>query len=149
MLRSRGEIPESELERIRCHFNGNIVKLPKSHGYFVERIAVIDVHLSVDKPRNLVQLYAAKGYFAYLLYMQRRISNPEDKTNEENKENAVQSLHRALEHVDDNNIGYKLVIYGNLIFLYNDMKLYDKAKDYLEAYNNICLLYTSPSPRDS
>jgi hypothetical protein len=139
-LNFSSQIPKNELDSIQCHFNWDIVSLKeKSHGYFVDRIAVFDGHINGGETRNLAQIYAAKAFFTYMYYLEKRKANPEDHTNEENKQNAIESLACALEEsiAGDNCIGYQLVIYGNLVFLYNDMKNDEKALENLECYNDL------------
>ena len=136
-LNFSSEIPKEELDQIECHFNWNVVNSAKSHAYYVDRIAVFDGHLSGGELRNLAQIYAAKGYFAYLYYIQQKLTNPKEK-NEESIQKAEECMLNALrKSSEENKVGYQLVIYGNLAHLHNAMENYEKAKDYLDKYKGL------------
>jgi len=132
------EIPKNELELIECHFNWDIVDLPKSLGYFVGRIEILKSKIDEGEDRNLLQLNATAGYFTYLYYKERTRSHPEDNTNEESKKEAMDYLDCALQKaLNGKNVDYQLVIYGNLVHIYNDMDDYETAKKYLKQYDVI------------
>ena len=125
-----------DLSKFKCHFTWDFINLEKrTKLYLRDRINTIDKELpaQIGEPseqqqwkRNFPQLYSLRGFLYVQLYQKT------ENGGDEFLEYAENSLTKALEECKEKNVGYKAIIYADLIHLKQMPKSVDEL---IKKYN--------------